>query len=102
MGSEADLTIRPIGRVESSLVDPELAPKQGEEGAPDAWLVLDPAMAPAVRDLTPGAEIIVLTWLDRADRGQLQVHPGTTPTLRCAACSAHGRLIDPTRSGCTR
>lgn len=67
--------LRPIGRVESPLVDRDAAPKQGDEGAPDAWLVLDPAVAPGIRDLAAGTEVIVLTWLDRADRDVLLVHP---------------------------
>ncbi len=67
--------IHPIGWVESPLVDPDAAPLQGDEGTPDAWLVLDPTMGPAMRDLTVGAEVIVLTWLDRADRDALVVHP---------------------------
>jgi tRNA-Thr(GGU) m(6)t(6)A37 methyltransferase TsaA len=73
--SEARYTLRPIGWVESPLVDRDLAPKQGDEGAPDAWLVFDPNMRSAIRDLEVGTEIIVLTWLDRAERDVLVVHP---------------------------
>jgi len=51
------------------------APKQGDEGAPDAWLVFDPAYAEGLRDLEVKDEILLLTWLDRADRGVLAVHP---------------------------
>jgi tRNA (Thr-GGU) A37 N-methylase len=54
--------IHPIGWVESPLVDRDVAPKQGDEGAPDAWLVLDPTMRPGMRDLKVGTEVIVLTW----------------------------------------
>jgi tRNA-Thr(GGU) m(6)t(6)A37 methyltransferase TsaA len=71
--------IHPIGRVESPLVSRDAAPKQGDEGAPDAWLVLDPALRPAMRDLTVGSEVIVLTWLDRASRDVLVVHPRGDP-----------------------
>jgi tRNA-Thr(GGU) m(6)t(6)A37 methyltransferase TsaA len=67
--------VRPIGWVESLLVDRDVAPNQGDEGAPDAWLVLDPTMRPAIRDLEVGADVIVLTWLDRTDRDVLLVHP---------------------------
>jgi tRNA-Thr(GGU) m(6)t(6)A37 methyltransferase TsaA len=56
-------------------VDRGIAPKQGDEGAPDAWLVLDPTMRPGIRDLEVGTEVIVLTWLDRAHRDVLLVHP---------------------------
>ncbi len=72
--------LRPIGRVESSLVDRDHAPKQGNEGSPDAWLVFDPRFEPALRDLRPGEEIVVLTWLDRASRDTLRVHPRGDPT----------------------
>jgi tRNA-Thr(GGU) m(6)t(6)A37 methyltransferase TsaA len=64
-----------VGHVESPLTDPQLAPKQGREGAPNAWLVFDPSMREALRDLKENDEIIVLTWLDRADRRLLRVHP---------------------------
>jgi tRNA-Thr(GGU) m(6)t(6)A37 methyltransferase TsaA len=67
--------LRPIGLVESALVDPELAPKQGDEGAPDAWIVFDPSVRPAMRDLLPGTDVLLLTWLDRASRDVLVVHP---------------------------
>jgi tRNA-Thr(GGU) m(6)t(6)A37 methyltransferase TsaA len=67
--------LRPVGRVESPLADRESAPKQGDEGAPDAWLVFDPAFDEAVRDLRAGTDALVLTWLDRARRDVLAVHP---------------------------
>jgi tRNA (Thr-GGU) A37 N-methylase len=67
--------IRPIGWVESPLVDTDVAPNQGDEGAPDAWLVLDPTMRPGIRDLEVGSEVIVLAWLDRGHRDTLLVHP---------------------------
>jgi tRNA-Thr(GGU) m(6)t(6)A37 methyltransferase TsaA len=67
--------LRPIGRVESRLADRALAPRQGDEGAPEAWLALDASVAVAARDLRVGDEIIVLTWLDRADRDVQAVHP---------------------------
>ncbi|SRR6266536_3064936 len=71
----AHYKLQPIGWVESPLVDPDLAPRQGDEGAPDAWLVFDPKMRAGIRDLKVGSEIIVLTWLDRARRDVLVVHP---------------------------
>ena len=76
---ETRYAIHPIGWVESTLVDRDAAPFQGDEGAPDAWVVLDPTMRPAVRDLEVGSEVIVLTWLDRADRETLVVHPRGDP-----------------------
>jgi tRNA-Thr(GGU) m(6)t(6)A37 methyltransferase TsaA len=71
----ASLEVEPIGRVESPLTDPASAPMQGDEGAPDAWLVFDPAVLEALRGVRPGDEVIVLTWLDRARRDVLSVHP---------------------------
>jgi tRNA-Thr(GGU) m(6)t(6)A37 methyltransferase TsaA len=71
--------IRPVGHVSSPLVDREGAPKQGFEGAPDAWLVFDPEVAEAIRDLAVGSEVFVLTWLHRAARDVLAVHPRDDP-----------------------
>lgn len=75
----ADYVIRPIGHVESPLVDRAAAPKQGFEGAPSAWLVFDDAVSDGIRDLSVGDDIFVLTWLDRAERGVLLVHPRDDP-----------------------
>jgi tRNA-Thr(GGU) m(6)t(6)A37 methyltransferase TsaA len=71
--------LRPIGTVESPLTDPNAAPKQGDEGAPEAWLVFEPDVRDGLRDLQADTEIIVLTWLDRADRSVLEVHPRDDP-----------------------
>src|SRR5687767_13467806 len=77
--TETPYELTPIGWVESPLNDPGTAPRQGDEGAPDCWLVLDPALRAAYRELSVGAEIIVLTWLDRARRDVLVVHPRDDP-----------------------
>ena len=71
--------VRPIGYVESPLVDPRNAPRQGTEGAPDAWLVFNPDVAEAARDLAVDAEVFVLTWLHQARRDVLAVHPRDDP-----------------------
>ena len=73
--SERQYLLDSIGRVESALVDLAAAPRQGDEGAPDAWLVFDPAVRDGLSNLEPGADVIVLTWLDRAKRDVLRVHP---------------------------
>jgi tRNA-Thr(GGU) m(6)t(6)A37 methyltransferase TsaA len=70
-----DYVLHPIGSVESPLVDLAAAPNQGDEGAPEATLVFEPSMRPGIRDLEVGDEVIVLTWLDRAVRDTLAVHP---------------------------
>jgi tRNA-Thr(GGU) m(6)t(6)A37 methyltransferase TsaA len=67
--------IRPIGWVESPLRDRDSAPKQGDEGAPDAWVVLDPEVRTGMTGLEVGADVIVITWFDRARRDVLMVHP---------------------------
>jgi len=77
--STTSCEIRPIGRVESPLVDPETAPKQGFEGAPEAWLVFNSDVADGIRDLAVGDHIFVLTWLHRARRDVLAVHPRDDP-----------------------
>jgi tRNA-Thr(GGU) m(6)t(6)A37 methyltransferase TsaA len=69
------LVLQPIGTVESPLTDRELAPKQGHEGSPDAWLVFEPTVLQGLEDLRVGEQVIVLTWLDRARRDVLKVHP---------------------------
>ena len=69
------IELTPVGTVPSTLTDPASAPKQGDEGAPDAWLAFEPAVRAALEGLRPGDEILVLTWLHLADRDVLRVHP---------------------------
>ncbi len=69
------VTLTPIGLVESTLTDLDAAPRQGDEGAPDAWLVIAPAYIDALDGLSPGDDILVLTWFDRARRDVLRLHP---------------------------
>jgi len=71
--------LRPIGHVESSLVERESAPRQGDEGAPQAWVVIDPAVREGMSHITVGEEILLLTWLHRANRDVLSVHPRGDP-----------------------
>ena len=79
---ENDLVLRPIGFVESPLTDRESAPKQGREGSPDAWLVFEPAVEEGLQDLRVGERVIVITWLDRAHREVLKVHPRDDLSIR--------------------
>lgn len=71
--------MRAVGQVSSPLTERSAAPRQGDEGAPDAWLELVPEVARAARDLRVGDDILVLTWLDRGDRETLAVHPRSDP-----------------------
>ncbi|HEX5494003.1 MAG TPA: tRNA (N6-threonylcarbamoyladenosine(37)-N6)-methyltransferase TrmO [Mycobacteriales bacterium] len=72
-------TVRPIGWVESPLTERDQAPKQGDEGAPEAVLVFDEAVDEGIRDLAVGTEVLILTWLDRARRDVLSVRPRGDP-----------------------
>jgi tRNA-Thr(GGU) m(6)t(6)A37 methyltransferase TsaA len=72
--------LRPIGRVASSLTDFASAPRQEDEGAPEAWLVFDAEMLEGLANIRSGDEVILLTWLDRARRDVLSVHPRSDPS----------------------
>jgi len=80
-GSRAErrYEVRPVAWVESPLTDRAQAPRQGFLGAPPAWLVVEPDVADGIRDLRPGDQVIVLTWLDRARRDELATVPGDNP-----------------------
>jgi tRNA-Thr(GGU) m(6)t(6)A37 methyltransferase TsaA len=77
VGSE--LVLRSIGWVESPATDPSVASRQGDEGAPDCWLVFDLDVREALDGLRPGDDIVVITWLHLADRTVRQVHPRGDP-----------------------
>jgi tRNA-Thr(GGU) m(6)t(6)A37 methyltransferase TsaA len=79
MMNASDYQVTPVGWVESPLTDRAQAPRQGDEGAPDAWLVFRPEVADGLRDLTEGTEVMVLTWLDRAARDVLVTRPRDDP-----------------------
>jgi len=76
---EGSFVLRPIGWVESPLTDRRLAPCQGDEGAPEACLVFGQEVSEGLRDLRAGDEVIVLTWLDRAQRDVLVTRPRGDP-----------------------
>jgi tRNA-Thr(GGU) m(6)t(6)A37 methyltransferase TsaA len=67
--------LKPVGVIRSALKARSKAPKQGSEGAPDAWLEVDAWAAAGLQGLVLGDEIIIITWLHRADRDVFQVHP---------------------------
>ncbi|GAA1264651.1 tRNA (N6-threonylcarbamoyladenosine(37)-N6)-methyltransferase TrmO [Sphaerisporangium rubeum] len=71
----AGFEVRPVGWVESELADRAEAPRQGDEGAPDAWVVFSPEVVEAARDLRVGDDVLLLTWLDRGQRDVLVVRP---------------------------
>jgi tRNA-Thr(GGU) m(6)t(6)A37 methyltransferase TsaA len=71
--------IVPVGTVESPLTDKATAPKQGHEGSPEATLVFEERVLEALDGLAVGDQVLLLTWLDRADRDVLKVHPRSDP-----------------------
>ncbi|MEU1283396.1 tRNA (N6-threonylcarbamoyladenosine(37)-N6)-methyltransferase TrmO [Kitasatospora sp. NPDC005856] len=73
--TEREFQARAIGWVESPLVERARAPRQGDEGGPEAWVVFEAAVERGLRDLAVGQEVMLLTWLHRADREVLAVHP---------------------------
>ncbi len=75
MDPDGTFELRAIGQVESPLTDPSSAPKQGDEGAPEAWIEFEPDVLEALGNIREGDELLILTWLDRADRDVLVVHP---------------------------
>ena len=77
---DASFAVSPVGVVESPLVDRSQAPRQGDEGAPPAWLVFRADVLEALRDVHVGDRLVVLTWLDRAQRDVLSVHPRSDPS----------------------
>lgn len=78
-GPPADMELVAIGTVQSALTDRATAPKQGDEGAPEAWLVFETRVAAGLDGIAVGEELLVLTWLDRARRDLLRVHPRDNP-----------------------
>ncbi|MGN6868275.1 MAG: tRNA (N6-threonylcarbamoyladenosine(37)-N6)-methyltransferase TrmO [Solirubrobacteraceae bacterium] len=77
----APIEMTPIGVVRSNLRDRRDAPRQAFEGGPEATLEIGPEFAPALDKVTPGTELIVVTWLHEADRTTLQVHPRDDETI---------------------
>jgi tRNA-Thr(GGU) m(6)t(6)A37 methyltransferase TsaA len=71
--------LRPVGIVRSKLKRREDCPRQGWEGAPDAWVEIDPAFVDGLDGITPGLEVILLTWFHKAERNVLKVHPRNNP-----------------------
>jgi tRNA-Thr(GGU) m(6)t(6)A37 methyltransferase TsaA len=76
-----EYSLLPVGYIRSTLQALDEAPRQGSEGAPDAWLEVNPRFARALRGIATGDAVIVITWLHRADRDVLEVHPRNDPEL---------------------
>jgi len=65
----------PIGAIRSDYQKRRDAPKQGSEGASDAWVELISSAVEGLVGLAVGDKIIIVTWLHRARRNILKVHP---------------------------
>jgi tRNA-Thr(GGU) m(6)t(6)A37 methyltransferase TsaA len=74
-----EIEIKPVGRIESLLTERADAPKQGNEGVPEAWIVFEPGLVEALRGIEVGDEILIFTWLDRGKRDVLQTRPRDDP-----------------------
>jgi tRNA-Thr(GGU) m(6)t(6)A37 methyltransferase TsaA len=77
-----------IGTIRSTLRSLDESPRQGDEGAPDAWLEIDPRFQPALAGLREGDVVVLITWLDRADRAVLTTRPRNDPALPLAGVFA--------------
>ena len=75
MNDAGAVVLVPIGHVESTLTALDDAPRQGDEGAPDAWIVVNPDVAAALLGTDLGDEVVIITWLDQAQRDVLVTHP---------------------------
>jgi len=67
--------VKPVGTVRSPLSDRSAAPRQGDEGAPEATLEIEPEFLPSLEGTAPGDEVLLLTWFHLADRTTQRVHP---------------------------
>ena len=79
VGNMSAYTLEPIGFIRSTVKGREDAPRQGSEGAPDAWLEIEPRFADALLGMEVGHELIVITWLHEAKRDVLKGHPRNDP-----------------------
>ncbi len=78
---ETDYSLTPIGVLHSPLTRREDAPRQGREGAPDAWLEVNPTLAEGLEGIEVGHEILLITWLHLSSRDVLKVHPRGDPNV---------------------
>jgi len=76
---ETRYSLAPIGHVESPLKQRSDAPRQGSDGAPEAWLVINATVEQGLSGIAAGDEVVLLTWFHQAHRDVLEVHPGRNP-----------------------
>jgi len=81
-------SLAPIGFIQSSLKSRREAPKQGNEGAPEAWLEIVPEVVSGLKGVFSGQEVVLITWLHQARRDVLRVHPRSDRNLPLAGVFA--------------
>lgn len=74
-----DTSLQIIGIIQSSLKDLKDCPRQENEQAPPATIIIDPAFIAGIKDIKAGSEIVLFTWLHKADRTVLQTKPRNDP-----------------------
>lgn len=72
-------TLQYIGKVSSALKDIDDCPRQADENAPSALIIVYPEFVNGIRDIKPGDEILLLTWLHLSDRTALETRPRNNP-----------------------
>ena len=87
--------LQPVGFIRSTVKGREDAPRQGTEGAPDAWLEIEPRFAEALLGMEVGHELVVITWLHEAKRDVLKGHPrnGHGVSRHCARNDSPARIV---------
>src|SRR5712664_1503368 len=100
--TRGEYSVHPIGYIRSTLRALDEAPRQVSEGAPDAWLEVNPSFARGLLGIAAGDEVIVITWLHRADRDVLEVHPRGDPEIPLAGVFATRSLHRPNPLGLHR
>ena len=85
---ENEYVLHPLGFLQSPLKQPGEAPRQGREGAPDAWLEVDATVAEGLEGIEVGDELIMITWLHQAQRDILKTHPRNDETVPLAGVFA--------------
>jgi len=68
-----------IGKVHSELRRLEDCPLQERENAPEATIEIFSEFHEAVKNVKPGDDLILLTWLHEADRSILTTRPRNNP-----------------------
>ena len=70
-----DFTLNPIGILHCGLVSRAMTPKNYDESEHVGTLEIFPEFLDGLEGVQKGDVIVVLFWLDRADRSILRVHP---------------------------